>query len=347
MAAFLRLLQDQCADGFGNFCVVQIVAAYGIIFISKRFEDLCACTFCIEGNQRGNVYAYEDMDEMRMVVFDGMADFAFTVNGDRFTAIPQGPPETRFAAMQRIQEYTVYRDLFERFELPEADARLKTLLASETVIETPVQSGERPLVLLQQYFNFASYVTIVGLFNIMIVVSTVFNRKEFRRRTLISRTRYAAIQRGIMLGHLVIVAAVYLLVIGGTVALYGPDTVFGEAGSKMLLGYGAYTLSIALLGFFITRVVNDLQVGTMLTNLIALGMSFISGAFVPAQWLSEPVLKASQVFPMYWFIRGNELAMQQNAEYWKALWVTLLMCAVLLVLIFVADYRKTRTAEAA
>ena len=69
------------------------------------------------------------------------------------------------------------------------------------------------------------------------------------------------------------------------------------------------------MAFFLTRVVRSMQVGTMITNVVALGMSFISGAFVLSEWLSDAVIKASKVFPMYWFLHGNELALEGSGDY--------------------------------
>lgn len=44
-----------------------------------------------------------------------------------------------------------------------------------------------------------------------------------------------------------------------------------------------------------------------IVNVVALGSSFISGAFVPQEYLGQTVLNFSKVFPSYWFIRNNEL----------------------------------------
>ena len=307
----------------------------------EGFDDLAA--YLEEG---GHVYPVEEEADLRMAVFDNVADFAFIVEDGKFTAIPQGPPEIRFAAMHRMQQFAGYRALYDKYDITDAEEKVDTLLERETTIETPTIEGKQGLVLLRQYFNFTAYVTLMAVFNIMIVVSTVFNKQEFLQRVMISRTPYDAIQRGVLGGHLVMVALVFLMIFGGSVLLHGADVVFGEAGLKMTLSFGIYLLCISLMGFFLTRVVRSMQVGTMITNVVALGMSFISGAFVPSEWLSDAVIKASKVFPMYWFLHGNELALEGSGDYWKSILVIGLMCVVLLFLIFIADFRKTRMAAA-
>jgi ABC-2 type transport system permease protein len=42
-----------------------------------------------------------------------------------------------------------------------------------------------------------------------------------------------------------------------------------------------------------------------LSNIISLGLSFISGAFVPQFLLSEGVLTLARFTPTYWFVKAN------------------------------------------
>ena len=39
--------------------------------------------------------------------------------------------------------------------------------------------------------------------------------------------------------------------------------------------------------------------------LLALGLSFISGCFVPMEWLDKNIVNFSKIFPSYYFIKGN------------------------------------------
>lgn len=37
------------------------------------------------------------------------------------------------------------------------------------------------------------------------------------------------------------------------------------------------------------------------------GSAFLCGAFVPAEWLPDTVLKIAHILPAYWYINSNEL----------------------------------------
>lgn len=41
--------------------------------------------------------------------------------------------------------------------------------------------------------------------------------------------------------------------------------------------------------------------------MIALGMSFLCGVFVPQNMLGEQVLSASKFLPAYWYVKANDM----------------------------------------
>ena len=67
--------------------------------------------------------------------------------------------------------------------------------------------------------------------------------------------------------------------------------------------FNACTLALA---FLIANLVSNKDALNGIVNVLALGTSFLCGAFVPMQWLPDGVLKAAHVFPSYYFIKNNE-----------------------------------------
>ena len=66
------------------------------------------------------------------------------------------------------------------------------------------------------------------------------------------------------------------------------------------------SLMMAVLGmaFVITNLVKDINALTMMANIIGLGICFLSGVFVPMEYLSDGVLKVASFLPGYWYILG-------------------------------------------
>ena len=61
------------------------------------------------------------------------------------------------------------------------------------------------------------------------------------------------------------------------------------------------------LAFLIGNIVNSKTAINGIINVVALGSSFLCGAFVPMEWLPKYVVSISHILPSYWYIKTNEL----------------------------------------
>lgn len=52
----------------------------------------------------------------------------------------------------------------------------------------------------------------------------------------------------------------------------------------------------------------------MVSNVIALGMSFLSGVFVPIEFLGDGIIKIAHFLPAYWYIMGARLIDSGNYQ---------------------------------
>ena len=53
---------------------------------------------------------------------------------------------------------------------------------------------------------------------------------------------------------------------------------------------------------------------SMVSNVIALGMSFLSGVFVPIEFLGDGIIKVAHFLPAYWYIMGARLIDSGNIK---------------------------------
>ena len=61
------------------------------------------------------------------------------------------------------------------------------------------------------------------------------------------------------------------------------------------------------IAFFIANIVRSKNTINGIINVIALGSSFLCGAFVPMAWLPPFVLNIAHILPSYWYMKSNEL----------------------------------------
>ncbi len=81
--------------------------------------------------------------------------------------------------------------------------------------------------------------------------------------------------------------------------------------------------------FLIGQMVKKVPALNMISNIIALGMSFLCGIFVPLEYLGEGLVKVAHFLPAYWYITSaveidSYTAGKELGELWQGLGIQLL-----------------------
>ena len=82
--------------------------------------------------------------------------------------------------------------------------------------------------------------------------------------------------------------------------------IFKAHGLIFMLNSLVFTICALTIAILIGNIVNSKEAINGIVNVVALGSSFICGAFVPMEWLPEGVLKFAHLLPTYWYIKTNE-----------------------------------------
>ena len=84
-------------------------------------------------------------------------------------------------------------------------------------------------------------------------------------------------------------------------------------------------------GFLISTLVHSKNGRAAVVNTVALGCSFISGAFISLDYINDDIVKLSSFLPVYWFTKANAYAgdasghtLKQYTEVYKCMGVQLL-----------------------
>ncbi|WZL80926.1 ABC transporter permease [Vallitaleaceae bacterium 9-2] len=161
-----------------------------------------------------------------------------------------------------------------------------------------------------QYFNYLAY----GLFSILIlgVAFTMFilHDTDIKNRNASSPIPIGRIVREHILANIVFAFVVYAFFL---LALF----VLGvrELSVMMLLFMlNAFVFTLCALGisFVIGSLVKSKAAIHAVANVIALGLSFLSGVFVPQFLLSDSLLKVASFSPVFWYVRANETIGQMS-----------------------------------
>lgn len=154
------------------------------------------------------------------------------------------------------------------------------------------------------FFNYLAYslmaILILGMSSLMLV----FNRQELRQRNACSPLSKTAFNKQLILFAMFFTALTWAVMV--TICLVissrhglGLNTVY------FLLNSLVFSACSASISYFIGLMVTKANIIPAISNVVTLGLSFISGVFVPMELLGEPVLKVASFTPTYWYVAAN------------------------------------------
>lgn len=156
------------------------------------------------------------------------------------------------------------------------------------------------------FYNFANYAFLGIFIYIIATLMLVFNNKNIKNKNSISSTPYSKISNQIFLANLFFAFSIWILYFVIAYIMFG-SIVYSPNGLLILLNSFVFSICAVTIGFLSGILVKSKDAISGIVNTVALGLSFISGCFVPQQWLSESVLNFSKLFPSYWYVNGNDL----------------------------------------
>ncbi len=179
-------------------------------------------------------------------------------------------------------------------------------LSKKSEIQITSKLDAKKLQSQAQYFNFATYsIMAIVIFVVSLVLSS-FHEKAINKRNIISSMNYKKHNRMLLLASFIYssIVWVFFTIIG--IILVG-DVIFTPRGIIYMLNSFIFTFCSLTIALLISTLINNKEAISGIINVIALGSSFLCGAFVPAEWLPDTVLKVAHILPAYWYINSNDL----------------------------------------
>lgn len=209
-----------------------------------------------------------------------------------------------------INRYLSLASLYSR-SLPNASTdEIASSVAGDLKHQTTVRIADTtpvPNDSLFRFFNALAYsimaIMIIGIGSIMMV----FRNDDLKKRNTCAPVKSIVFNLQLVLGSLGFGLLLWAVMAAAAFAFYGLG-LLQPAGLLLLLNSLVFTLCclcVALIaGFFI----KNHNVMNATANVLSLGLSFISGVFVPQWLLGDGVRRAASFTPVYWYVRAaNEL----------------------------------------
>jgi len=179
-------------------------------------------------------------------------------------------------------------------------------LSKKTEVEIMSKLDTNALSKATFYYNFLNYSLLAGLIYVICLILSSFKEKNIRKRTIISSMNEKEYNRKLLLSNGLFALVLWLFYILLSIILVG-DVMLTEHGFLYIINSFLFTCCALSIAFLIGNLLTNKNAVNGVINVIALGSSFLCGAFVPMEMLPNSVLTLAHVLPSYWYIKTNEL----------------------------------------
>lgn len=156
------------------------------------------------------------------------------------------------------------------------------------------------------YYNFANYSILAGCVYVICLILSSFRDEKIRKRTVISSMNYKEYNGKLLLSNSLFAIIMWIFYVILSFVFVG-NIMFTTYGLMYIVNSFVFTMCALSISFLIGNLVINKNAINGIVNVVALGSSFLCGAFVPAQWLPDIVLKIAHILPSYYYINSNEL----------------------------------------
>lgn len=155
------------------------------------------------------------------------------------------------------------------------------------------------------FFNFVGYIIIAVYITSVSMIMLSFNGIDIRRRQTASPITSRRFNIQLIISNLVFVLGYLVLFM---IAGYVLNKSRMINANTILIWINAVVFSLTVLSFsyLVGITVQSRKAIGMIATGISLSLAFISGIFVPQQYLGSSVLKVASFTPTYWYVKAND-----------------------------------------
>lgn len=230
------------------------------------------------------------------------------------TSVPNSTGTT-YSAMLFSRYFTIYKTYL-KSGIPENEISKLILndLKSTTNVKL-IDTDKKDIDKVNYFYNYTNYTILATSILIIGMIINTFTSTNIKRRNKISSTSFKKLNRQLFLGNTCLNFVIWLSYVIVSFILY-KDTMFSYTGLLFIINSFFFSLMALSVGFLIGNLVKSREAQNGIVNIVALGTSFICGAFVPQQYLGSAVLTFAKILPSYWFItNNNKMSLLSNYNY--------------------------------
>lgn len=204
---------------------------------------------------------------------------------------------------------------------------------------------------LSHYFRFHAYsillIMIMGVTSIMMA----FNKKDLANRNLCSPLSPTRMNLQLVAGNAAYALAVWAALCLVIFLLYG-KFIFSIGVALLCLNSLVFTFAALSIAFLLGKLIKSGGAQAAITNVVSLGLCFLSGVFVEQAMLGKTVLTIASFTPAYWYVKAVEdirtmvtLSAQNVAPVVYSMLIELGFAAVFIIIALVISKQKRLSSQ--
>lgn len=184
----------------------------------------------------------------------------------------------------------------------------------ETIMYNADDSGNGALSKpVYYFFKYLAYIFTAVLISGLCPVILAMNKKDIRRRVNCSSISTSSQLFQTTLGILVYVAGLFLVIMTAAAILYKSE-LFTARGLLAMLNALVLIIVAMAICLLISVIAPAEKSISMISNVIALGMSFLCGVFVPQDLLGSSAANIGKLLPVFWYEKANNMIGEREGE---------------------------------
>ncbi len=204
-----------------------------------------------------------------------------------------------------VNRYLKIAETYSKSGMSESEIVSRIKKDIENEIEVMVSSEQKSnLEKLAVFYSFENYAFLSIFIFIIGTIMCIFNKETIRKRNNVSKLKSKSFSNQLFWGHIVLTLSLWAIFVLVSFIIY-KELMFNMNALLLVINSLCFALTATSLAYLIGSLVRNQNVISGIQNVISLGLSFISGCFVPIELLDVNIVNFSKIFPSYWFIQGN------------------------------------------
>lgn len=154
------------------------------------------------------------------------------------------------------------------------------------------------------FYSFENYAFLSIFIFVIGTIMCIFNKETIKKRNYISKLKISSFSNQLLLGHIVLGLIIWFIFTLVSIIIY-KDLMFTLNGLLLIINSLCFVLTTTCFAYLIGSLIKNQNILSGIQNVVGLGLSFISGCFVPIEMLDQNIINFAKLFPSYWFIQSN------------------------------------------